>query len=331
LLYQINQLKWNLVRSKQEQTVSYEEACRDVIQRCKFLLQEIQPFDAPEILAYEKEIFLSCTTRWETAIRKVKKDVRFAKLATQRSSRPEDIVNSSIQNMDSYSSQASGSTDQLINKRNLSSKILVKGQDTENSTKNVNNSKVDAISTGENLPEASGDRVVPEYKDVHSTDSVTEDPLARPDAKSRPVSPMLINSGSDLNMEDSLPECTLDNPSELLGTDRVHKITVPNSIPKAVDQPRNNEPQKSIVKRLNLLSPHKKSKNSRKTPKRPRPKKDFAPEYNKDFRDRFANIIAFVTSTATLGLEKVADINDVRKSLLIQVRPYTYISDLYIT
>ncbi|CAG7818352.1 unnamed protein product [Allacma fusca] len=101
ILFQVNQTKWNLVKSRQEFNQSYKEICMPVVERCRFLLQEIRSSDAPEMRAFKKQNFLYSWTRWKSAVRKILKDIRLAKNATQRSSRPEDIVNSNIQNLDS--------------------------------------------------------------------------------------------------------------------------------------------------------------------------------------------------------------------------------------
>ena len=97
MLLQVNQTKWNLVKTKQEQNKSYKDACDPVIDRCRFLIQEVRSIDSPEYRAYKKQNFLTCDSRWKVAIRKILKDIRLAKNATLRSSRPEDIVNSNIQ------------------------------------------------------------------------------------------------------------------------------------------------------------------------------------------------------------------------------------------
>lgn len=47
--------------------------------------------------ALRKQQFLRSGSRWKCAIRKVMREIRVARNVTQRSSRPEDIVNSSIQ------------------------------------------------------------------------------------------------------------------------------------------------------------------------------------------------------------------------------------------
>jgi E3 ubiquitin-protein ligase HERC2 len=97
MLLQVNQTKWNLVKTKQEQSASYKEVCEPVIERCRFLIQEVKSVDSPEYRAYKRQDFLTSDSRWKTAIRRILKDIRLAKNATQRSSRPEDIVNSNIQ------------------------------------------------------------------------------------------------------------------------------------------------------------------------------------------------------------------------------------------
>ena len=41
-LRSVQQTKWRLIRTRQEQVKSYKEVCAPVIERCKFLLQEVR-------------------------------------------------------------------------------------------------------------------------------------------------------------------------------------------------------------------------------------------------------------------------------------------------
>lgn len=101
ILSHVNQTKWSLVKQKQELSTCYREVCSRVIERCRFLLNEVRFVDAPEMRAYRKQVFLRYHSRWKSAIRKILKDIRLARHASQRHSRPEDIVNTNIQSLDS--------------------------------------------------------------------------------------------------------------------------------------------------------------------------------------------------------------------------------------
>ena len=41
-LKSVQQTKWRLIRTRQEQVKSYKEVCAPVVERCKFLLQEVR-------------------------------------------------------------------------------------------------------------------------------------------------------------------------------------------------------------------------------------------------------------------------------------------------
>lgn len=97
VLILVNQTKWNVVKMKQEECKSYKEVCSAGIERCMFLIQEVRSADAPECRAFRSHRFVFCENRWRVAVRKIVKDIRLARSALKRSSRPEDIVNSNIQ------------------------------------------------------------------------------------------------------------------------------------------------------------------------------------------------------------------------------------------
>ncbi|ODN06550.1 E3 ubiquitin-protein ligase HERC2 [Orchesella cincta] len=114
VLSHVNQTKWSLVKQKQELNTCYRDVCSRVIERCRFLLSEIRFVDAPEMRAYRKQIFLQYHSRWRSAIRKILKDIKLAKHAAQRHSRPEDIVNTNIQSQDSHNISPNTSSAALL-------------------------------------------------------------------------------------------------------------------------------------------------------------------------------------------------------------------------
>lgn len=122
ILSQVNQTKWSLVKQKQEQNTCYRDVCSKVIERCRFLLNEVRFMDAPEMRAYRRHIFLRWNSRWRTAIRKILKDIRLARHAqtSQRHSRPEDIVNTNIQTLEASRIANSG-----VGGGGLGSEVLV--------------------------------------------------------------------------------------------------------------------------------------------------------------------------------------------------------------
>ena len=44
ILKAVHQVKWKLVRVRQEHSKSYKEVCSSVLERCRFLLNDIRPF-----------------------------------------------------------------------------------------------------------------------------------------------------------------------------------------------------------------------------------------------------------------------------------------------
>lgn len=303
MLYQINQTKWNLVRSKQEQNKSYQEVCQPVIDRCRFLLQEVRCIDSSEIVSFRKQAFLPCATRWQTAVRKVLKDIRLAKIATQRSSRPEDIVNSNIQSMDSQGQLTSCSRQsQKQNTPFSSSKVVDSGDATTVVT--------------------SGPKEYFQYSS--QLNNKNSSPESRQDTN---ISNDIISS----QQEDS-SECSVKVSDECISEGEKDQLLIPNDKTEidSVSRTKNQEsitiptetniPLQSTMTTKNnnpSISIQKPSQKSTKRPGKSR-KRLLVPDAA-DFRPRFSNVMAFVTGTGTLGSNKLPEVDAVRKALLKQV------------
>ena len=90
----INQTKWNLIRTRQQQNRSYKEVCAPAQEKCRFLLYEIRPATSYEIKGLRDLRLLFTVPRFKRAVQSVMADIRKLDSPTK----PDDIVNASIQN-----------------------------------------------------------------------------------------------------------------------------------------------------------------------------------------------------------------------------------------
>ncbi|XP_015510519.2 E3 ubiquitin-protein ligase HERC2 [Neodiprion lecontei] len=91
----IHQTKWNLIRSRQLQNRSYKEVCAPAQERCRFLLYEVRPATSYEVKALQDLKLLHTFPRFKKAVQSLLSDIRSNKDSLAK---PEDIVNTSIQN-----------------------------------------------------------------------------------------------------------------------------------------------------------------------------------------------------------------------------------------
>jgi E3 ubiquitin-protein ligase HERC2 len=90
----IHQTKWNLIRTRQQQNRSYKEVCAPAQEKCRFLLYEVRPATSYEIKGLRDLKLLYTVPRFKRTVQNVVADMR----AINSPSKPEDIVNASIQN-----------------------------------------------------------------------------------------------------------------------------------------------------------------------------------------------------------------------------------------
>ncbi|KAJ8681467.1 hypothetical protein QAD02_017254 [Eretmocerus hayati] len=90
----VHQTKWTLIRMRQQQNRSYKEVCAPVQERCRFLLYEVRPATSYEIRGLRSAKPLFTEPRLKRAVKAVIADIR----DNDSPSKPEDIVNASIQN-----------------------------------------------------------------------------------------------------------------------------------------------------------------------------------------------------------------------------------------
>ena len=67
----VQQTKWKLIRIRQEQVKSYKEVCAPVIERCKFLLQEVRPSQSDEVNAMDSLPILFKESKFKQTVRNV--------------------------------------------------------------------------------------------------------------------------------------------------------------------------------------------------------------------------------------------------------------------
>ncbi|OXU31335.1 hypothetical protein TSAR_012680, partial [Trichomalopsis sarcophagae] len=100
----IHQTKWNLIRTRQQQNRSYKEVCAPAQEKCRFLLYEIRPATSYEIKGLRDLKLLYTVPRFKRAVQNVMADLKQIDSPTK----PEDIVNASIQNAKSKSKSEDG-------------------------------------------------------------------------------------------------------------------------------------------------------------------------------------------------------------------------------
>lgn len=92
----VHTTKWNLVKTRQEQSRSYKEVCIPVLEKCRFLLYEVRPAISLEMHAFKKVNVLYKEPRVKTLVKKIIKNLKCG-THTSDIQKPEDIVNASIQ------------------------------------------------------------------------------------------------------------------------------------------------------------------------------------------------------------------------------------------
>ncbi|CAB0032033.1 unnamed protein product [Trichogramma brassicae] len=90
----VYQAKWDLIRTRQQQNRSYKEVCTPVQEKCRFLLYEVRSATSYEIKGLKDLKVLYTVPRFKAAVQRVMADLKLA----DSPSKPEDIVNASIQN-----------------------------------------------------------------------------------------------------------------------------------------------------------------------------------------------------------------------------------------
>ena len=93
----VHQVKWKLVRIRQEQSKSYKEVCSSVLERCKFLFNDIRPFHTKRPLK-----ILRSQPRLKSLVKLIIRNRRCSSTSPNFPAllRPEDIFNVSIQSQD---------------------------------------------------------------------------------------------------------------------------------------------------------------------------------------------------------------------------------------
>ncbi|XP_078045783.1 E3 ubiquitin-protein ligase HERC2 [Augochlora pura] len=92
----IHQTKWNFIRIRQQQNRSYKEVCAPAQEKCRFLLHEVRSATSYEIKGLRDTKLLHTVPRFKRAVRTVIRDIVRGNRGSP--SKPEDIVNVSIQN-----------------------------------------------------------------------------------------------------------------------------------------------------------------------------------------------------------------------------------------
>lgn len=92
----VHNAKWNLIKMRQEKNCSYKEVATPMLDKCRFLLYDVRAATSHEINALKRLQLLHTLPPWKRNVKKIMSDIRDRK--NMVSSKPEDIVNTSIQN-----------------------------------------------------------------------------------------------------------------------------------------------------------------------------------------------------------------------------------------
>lgn len=96
MIKSVHNLKWTLIKARQEHNKSYKEICIPLLEKCRFLFYEVKPAISVETEAFKKVNILYKEPRVRTLVRKVIKDLKCGR-HTSEIQKPEDIVNATIQ------------------------------------------------------------------------------------------------------------------------------------------------------------------------------------------------------------------------------------------
>lgn len=91
----IHQTKWNLIRIRQQQNRSYKEVCAPAQEKCRFLLHEVRSATSYEIKGLRDLKLLYTVAKFRKTVKTIIRDIRKNR---DSPSKPEDILNASIQN-----------------------------------------------------------------------------------------------------------------------------------------------------------------------------------------------------------------------------------------
>merc|ERR1719354_1109830 len=67
----VQQTKWKLIRSRQEQVKSYKEVCAPVLERCRFLMNEIKPAISAQVKAMKSNRILYKESKFRETVKSV--------------------------------------------------------------------------------------------------------------------------------------------------------------------------------------------------------------------------------------------------------------------
>lgn len=94
----VYETKWTIVRTRQQLNRSYKEVCAPIIEKCRFLLCEVRPVISQEQLGLQHVCLLHKETAFKSVVRRIIKEVRIQRSQRFDCTKPEDILNSTIQN-----------------------------------------------------------------------------------------------------------------------------------------------------------------------------------------------------------------------------------------
>lgn len=138
----VYETKWGIVRTRQQLNRSYKEVCAPIIEKCRFLLCEVRPVISQEQLGLQHVCLLHKETAFKSVVRRIIKEVRVQRSQKIDCSKPEDILNSTIQN------QRSGQMTKSLREMDF---VTDESTARQESLENLSEQLMEAVGSQENL------------------------------------------------------------------------------------------------------------------------------------------------------------------------------------
>lgn len=72
----VHNAKWSLIKLRQDRNCSYKELCAPMLDRCRFLLQDVRPSISWESVGLKRLQLLRKPTRWSAVVRRIMREKR---------------------------------------------------------------------------------------------------------------------------------------------------------------------------------------------------------------------------------------------------------------
>ncbi|XP_050428032.1 E3 ubiquitin-protein ligase HERC2 [Adelges cooleyi] len=130
-----SQIKMQILKTKQDMNLNYQEVCNPILERCRFLLNELNPIMSPKVTVAEKLPIIKVESRWQTVINSVVSSIKTNKNVRNHKARNQHLP---LQNDEDLSKNKYTVKPKLIKKHSTS-----KSSENGKSMKLKNSSKID--------------------------------------------------------------------------------------------------------------------------------------------------------------------------------------------